>query len=138
MRNLFLGGGDEEGVSRWLDEIEDKPVQRVAIRELLDVTWQIQESRSERVQAGMIVERAKGGTIHALRTTEVMEIFRTLRRLVGPLVTVDGSYLTLEARPSEIIASLVASRNAMPTAATERDAFLLRKEDLANVNTLAN
>jgi hypothetical protein len=114
LRDLFVHIGEGLKPEEWFSSITSRFPEGVPIRELLDITWDIQRSRDERVQAGMIVERAKSKSLRNLKTSSVQEIFRTLRRLVGPLVSVEGLYISLEASPDQIVARIISNLNALP------------------------
>jgi len=125
-------------VQRWLEGAQSTTLPRIPIRELLDLIWGIQQERQERVQVGMVVERAKPGPIRSLKTSVVLELLRSLRRFAGPSITVDGVYVTLEATPETILTNLVASLNSLPRSAIEGDPFVIRKKDLPAPHLIAS
>jgi hypothetical protein len=114
LRELFeqlAAGGNAHDLITSAQRVSRKPI---LVREMLETTWEIQRSREERAQSGMIVERSTNAASRKLKTNEIEELFRALRRLVGPLITVEGRYVSLEATPETILAAAIDALKALP------------------------
>lgn len=114
LEQMFETCRTPEAVEKWLDKFLAEPVERGPIKEIIEAIWELQEERPERVRIAAVPVANPRIRKLRLKTSEVVEWVQSIRRLVGPFVTIDGEFISLETSPTQILERLNIAVERLP------------------------
>ncbi len=111
--------------NKWVDDLESKDVPQGPIKEILEVTFELQKESPDPVKFAAVRLRLaeKCPRWATMREREVQDWCRSVRRIAGPLITITNDVVSLEQPPERIIQEIGLQTSKLPEALRNSSAY---------------
>lgn len=100
-------------VAEWITSHAAR-ARRLPVREIVEIASKLQRDVDGPLEAGTLALEAKRRGVAAVDRDGVLAVFRSLRALVGPLLSIEGGYISVDAPWRRIEAELIATLAERP------------------------